>query len=164
MSDKRKQKQYKFTLSVRDKHNREVKKIVDFLAGKGVLSQAVRDALRLLNDLRRGNTKVLLELFPDIVEKLCPPTPKNDDDLKREIAELKLMFVQQRQLPQGDPIQPPPPGYPAMKQSGVGIGKLANRKLELPVLVDDDDDTLVMKKGTSAMTGGNLLSGILGLD
>lgn len=166
MPDKPKQKQYKFTLSIRDKHSREVKKIVDFLVGKGILSQTVRDALRLLNDLRRGNTKVLLELFPDILDKLCPPSD-NDDiaDLKRIVADLSNQVAKQQTVyvPSNATIPPPPPGYPAMKPSKNTLGD--GHTFTLP-LVDDDDlppETMKLTPLTGAANGSTLMAGMFGL-
>lgn len=158
------QKQYKFTLSIRDKHNREVKKIVDFLIGKGILSQAIRDGLRLLNDLRKGNTRVLLEMFPDVMDKLCPPQSNNGDillkldSMEREIHELK----NHRPMPQDSDI-PDTRGYgiPAMKSLGAGIGSTlgTGKLMALPTFDDDDDgDTLVITKSTGVANGANFMA------
>lgn len=166
MNGIKKQEQFKFSLSIHDKHDRAVRKIVEGLRKRGKLSQSIRDGLRLINDLRRGRTKVLLELFPDILEKLCPPEPKTDDDLKQKIA---LLELRQQQLEQRQ-IDAPEPAY---KQSGAGIGLTAapgstlgkGKLLALPIPDDDDDDdTIMVTKAAPTMNGSNLLAGVLGLD
>lgn len=158
MNEKAGQRQYKFSLSVRDKHNRQVKKIVDGLLvkGRGALSQSIRDGLRLLNDLRRGNTKVLLEMFPDIADKIKPPTPSDDDDLKRQIAELKRLILEQGSLP------PPPSDYPQMKSLGAGIGSTLglNKKLTLPTFDDDDQDTIVLNKAATSSNSESAMAAL----
>jgi hypothetical protein len=179
MNDKTGQRQYKFSLSVRDKHNRQVKKIVDGLLqkGRGALSQSIRDALRLLNDLRRGNTKVLLEMFPDIVDKLCPSTPPTDDiaDLKRMIEQLQrkvdsqqTVYVPADNIPDTRDV-----GFPAMKQVGKGIGHAAAPKLASGGTLsapraftaapddDDDDDTVIITQATNTRVDASAMASLL---
>ena len=166
------QKQYKFSLSIRDKHHRTVKKIVDGLLekGNGALSQSIRDGLRLLNDLRRGNVTVLLDMFPDIVDKLCTPTPPNSDDikeLKREIEALRNDMRQQQHSAAYEIPDSRNAGFPAMKQSGSGIGTLGKGvSFSLPNLDDDELPQMTMKLAplSNATNGSNLIAGILGLD
>lgn len=144
MNGKPKQDQYKFSLSVRDKHSKSVKRIVEHMRQRGILSQAVRDGLRLINDLRLGKTKVLLELFPDIVDKLCPPS-----DPKEDINELKRM-IQQLQQQQAKVVYVPSDGNISEDAPLVGQGLLPPppkpSKLQkvIPLPVFDDDDTLAI--------------------
>ena len=163
------QKQYKFSLSIHDKHNRQVKKIVDGLLakGNGALSQSIRDGLRLLNDLRRGNTRVLLELFPDIIEKLCPTeTPPTDDinDLKRLIEQMRQEIRQQQSHPMNNTDIPDTRGYgiPAMKQSGKGIGTLG-QGVQFSAPLVDDDDTMVLSIAAGSSNGVNFAASLANL-
>lgn len=154
------QKQYKFTLSIRDKHNREVKKIVDFLIGKGILSQAIRDGLRLLNDLRKGNTRVLLEMFPEVMDKLCPPQSNNGDVL-REIEALRgeLRQLQQRPMPQSEEIPDARNyGIPAMKSLAANMG---GHTIAMPVILDDEEDTIIVTQSAGQNSGDNFLAAFL---
>lgn len=164
------QKQYKFSLSIHDKHNRQVKKIVDGLLakGNGALSQSIRDGLRLLNDLRRGNITVLLEMFPDVLEKFCPPSTTNNDDVLREIEALRNELRQQQSRPMNNAEIPDTRNYgiPAMKQSGSGVGTLgAGRTFTLPLVDDDDGATIVLTKSLGSTSNSqNLMAGIFGLE
>lgn len=163
-----KQEQFKFSLSQQDKHSGEVRKIISFLKGKGILSQAVRDGLRLINDLRRGKVKVLLELFPDVVEQLCQKDPPKDDigELKRMIEDL------QRKVDQQQMIYVPADGrdvglplmsgvhQPALQQSG-SAKPMAVPQFPMPEPDIDDGDTIVI---TDSAADGDMSGFIRDLD
>lgn len=143
MNGIKKQEQFKFSLSIHDKHDRAVRKIVEGLRKRGKLSQSIRDGLRLLNDLRRGRTKVLLELFPDIIERLCPPEPKTDDDLKNEIVALRRAIAEQgRGIPDSRDN-----GFPEMQPAFKPLASM--KKMSKPV---DDDDVIEKKQVIGDMT------------
>jgi hypothetical protein len=137
---------------------KQVFKLVNEFKAGNEFSAAFRDGLRLIADLRAGRVDVLLELFPWIPAKLgSGVAPSGDDDLKREIAELKEL-IQQQSIPGGPLV-----AAPALKPL-TGPKPLGAPKFDLPRFDDDDDgETLVLRKSTSTDGSANFLQAMLGL-
>lgn len=129
--------------------------------GRGKLSRAIRDGLRLFWDLSHQRTDVLIELFPFVTDAICP---KNTDseDMERRIAEavakaVKAEIRQQRPTQSSEIPDVRDYGIPAMKQSK---GKLGAHSIAMPLLDDDDDtDTIVLTKATGS-TGKEALASL----
>lgn len=133
--------------------------------GRGKLSRALRDGLRLFWDLSQQRTDVLIELFPFVTDAICPPQSNNDDVL-REIEALRHELRQQ-QTTSHDIPDTRNYGIPAMKHAGAGIGSTlgVGKKMALPVFEDDDDlpTIAITQSANPKNNGGNLLGGILAL-
>lgn len=130
-------------------------------------ASTVRDAMRLILDLRAGRLDVLLMLFPWIQEALTPAaTPPDTENLERQIAELKQLMIEQggnRIDPDAPMVAAPPPKLSGLQPLG-SMKPIAgsNRSLPLP-LDDDDDDMLVLKKDTRTDASQNFLNSMIGL-
>lgn len=100
----------------------------------------VRNGLRLMWTLGQGDMSVLLELFPTLQAQFTP-------DNSAIIAEFRQMLLQHQ------PVAMSPPT--ATQQ----------RQLYAPVLLDDEQDTFVVKKDTSASgtITQNFLNAALGM-
>lgn len=64
------QRQFRFVLDVAKHEHREIVEIIKNLKAQRVFSTSIRTGIRLIWDLRQGNTDVLLEEFPWIQDKL----------------------------------------------------------------------------------------------
>lgn len=62
--------QYKFWLDINQTGDAHLADEIEELKEKRQFAKTIRDGLRLILDLRRGNTDVLCELFPLIGERL----------------------------------------------------------------------------------------------
>ncbi len=127
---------------------------IEYCKSTRQFARVVRDGIRLVWSLREGNTSILFELFPHLERQFKP-------DAEDLIAQFRDMLLQHRV--ENTPAQPMLPGLanidPPTKPS-----KLSAHKIDLPLLDDDDSDTIVMTKAAPTMNGGNLIAGILGLD
>lgn len=145
--------------------------LIGYLKGQRVFARVIRDGLRLIWDLKNKNVDVLLELFPDVANwlqvKMTPPPPPPDiAKLERQIAQLQQYLIEQggNQLPQ------PPADYPSMKPSGLqplgGMKPIAGglKPLSKPMVDDDDDVEIVVKKNTSTDAGLNFLAAMASLN
>jgi len=155
---------YKFRLSRKDVQS-GLKSHVDDLATRRVLTDEIKTALTLLAQLRNGNTALLNELFPNVCAS--PPTPPDSGDMERRIAEAvanRLKGELQQHTAAYEIPDSRNAGFPAMKQAGQGIGKLASHTIALPVFDDEDDGaTIVLNQRTGTSNGSNLIAGVLGL-
>jgi hypothetical protein len=107
----------------------------------------LKNGLRLMGSLLQKDLSVLDELFPWVRTEIAASVSKqnpDDSDLKRQIADLRRLIVEQGS------ISAPPPDYPIMKPAALG----GLKKMSLPLLDDDDDnqDTLVLKKASGNTT------------
>ena len=120
--------------------------------------QTVRDGLRLIKDLRAGNTKVLLELFPLVKAQLAPPPASNDtSDIKKELDALKELL--RSATPQ---IVAAPRSIAPIVLTG-NPRPLEAPKFDLPRFDDDDGETLVFSKDTRTDSAQNFLNSMLAL-
>lgn len=97
-------------------------------------SAVVRDGIMIVKELREGRVDLLLTLYPwvkdAIADMLPPPTPPENSNLERQIADLKSII-----LAQGG-IGAPPPNYPSMKHSGGVLPAAAVAKAAAPMDAD----------------------------
>lgn len=93
-------KRIDFFLDMVKKDDRVVSRIIKNLKKERAFSQAVKDGIMVINELRQGKIDLLLKLHPWIVDKIHqqfpPPAPSNDE----LIEQFRQMLEQQgRALP-----------------------------------------------------------------
>lgn len=112
----RPRKQFKFWLYTDLQSEEWLAEVIGLWKSKRQFSEIVKNGLRLMFSLGQGHTDVLFELFPQLETQLTakyapPPTPDNSE-LQRQIADLKMIILQQGN------IQAPPKDYPQSKSVG----------------------------------------------
>lgn len=145
---------FSFWLDSQKSDEKGLHQLVNNLKAERQFASAIRDGLRLICDLRAGNTDVLYELFPN----LRPPVVINrggNGDLEEIKAMLEMVVSQQSSG-----------GY--QMQSALPATTGAPRaldvpKLAMPVFEDDDSDTIIIKKSTSTDASANLLKAMSNL-
>jgi len=128
---------------------------IDHLKSQRSFTKTIRDGIRLIVDLKRGNYDVLFELFPHTRDRFSASSSGGGegDDIKALHAKLdQLAQIQlQSSTPQGLLM--------AAKESNAGGPKpLGGLKPIAPPSPDDDDsDLLDITKDTSTDAGMNFL-------
>lgn len=107
--------------------------LIHELKQQRAFARTIRDGIRLIHELRAGETELLFELFPWIAQQQRAAGDGSDGDLRREIAELKLLMHQQNDG-----------GYTMQG----GPKAMTVPTISAPVF-DDDMPALVMKKAKS---------------
>lgn len=151
----RPRKEYKFWLFHDLNEDSRLMEYIAYLKSSRQFARVIRDGIRLIWSLREGNLTILFELFPHLERQFNP-------DAEDLIAEFREMLLANRSTPVQQPVM-----VEAVTGQGETKKSLASIQLALPTIEDDDDnqDTIVIKKVTgSSLNGGNLLSGIFGLD
>ena len=97
----------------------------------------LRDALRLMLDLRAGRLEVLFELFPWVQERLNAEKGGATSDLQAKLDQLEKLL-----LAQGSSHVMQPVGGPKPLQGGPQ--PLAIPSMSKPVFDDEDDDDLLV--------------------
>lgn len=137
---------------------------IDALKADRMFTKTIRDGIRLMIDLRRGSFDVLFELFPDARKHL-----RDDDNGGSGGDDLKAIKAQLERLEQVTLQQQAPQGYiMAARESGStskpsGPKPLNAPNIGAPVIDDDDDDLLTIKKDTSTDSGLNFIRSALAL-
>jgi len=137
---------YKFWLDANKDDELLLMEDIDDLKYRRLFSKTIRDGIRLIIDLRKGNLDVFLELFPQFKERL----DGNGGELIEKMNRLE-MLLQQREA---SGARPNTNGGP--KKIGLGA-------LDVPRIDDDDEDTLVIKKDTSTHASENFLRAMFAL-
>ena len=153
MAQKRFRLQYKFWLDLNKQDEHELAEIIANLKQGRAFSQAVRDGIRLVADLWKGNLDVLLELFPGVeeafYEQFQQQQPVQDVSLQEQLARLESLLLQQGNTPV------------ATTNSGpklLNVPKVAGPQFE------DDDALIVMKKAKGdGSSAANFLNSALNL-
>lgn len=147
MSDKRHRVQHRFWLDAMNDDDLLLMEEIDDMKAKRSFTDTVRDGLRLMSSLRKGEVGVLLELFPDIRQLLqLPSVPSTGGGGELRKLESKLDAIQTALLQQ----QAPAGLLMAAKDTG-GAGNaksLTAKTLAMPTF-DDDDDLIVATKRKS---------------
>jgi len=73
-------KQFIFWLNLEDDKEYEIAQSVADLKNRKQFSSTIRNGIRLIVDLSKGQTKVLKELYPNIVETLLEQNRENSND------------------------------------------------------------------------------------
>ncbi len=150
----RPRKEFKFWLYHDRAEDSRLMEFIQYCKQTRQFARVVRDGIRLIWSLREGNNNVLFELFPHLERQFKP-------DAEELIEQFRQMLSQQLVAPV------PQPALVAASDGAIEQGgkkSLAAVKIALPLL-DDDDETLVLtRKTTTVINGGNLLTGMLGLE
>jgi len=128
---------------------------IDHLKSQRSYTKTVRDGIRLIIDLRKGNFDVLFELFPHTRERFSASSGSGgeSDDLKAIRAQLDQLA--QLQLQNSSPnglLMAAKENVGGPKPLGGGLKKIA-----APTPDDDDTDLLEIKKDTSTDAGMNFI-------
>lgn len=135
--DKRNRIQFRFWLDANKDDQAEWGRALDEMRTNPRMNFAkfMRDAIRLLLSLRRGDTSVLLELFPAIAIRQSEPSPASVDfeAMMRELSSLKEL------------VQAPHIAPNSSVSSNGGIQGIAgaNKPLAAPTFDDEDDEPLL---------------------
>src|SRR5687768_6376800 len=96
MAQERKRIQFKFWLDIVKDDEYTLAEQALHLKNKRGFSRTIRDALRLILDLRAGQVDVLFELFPWVKEKLQQPASATPTTaLERQLERLESMLREQ---------------------------------------------------------------------
>jgi hypothetical protein len=78
---------------------------IEVLKQKRLFSKTIRDGMRLICDLREGQTDVLFELFPWVKDSSQPPTVSPSElRLQEQIARLEKLLIAQGNVPIQSPL------------------------------------------------------------
>lgn len=139
MAKERFRLQFKFWLDVNKPEEYELAEMIAELKEGKAFSGAVRDGIRLLVDLWRGNLDVLLTLFPWVEdafrERFAAQQPAPDYGLQRRMDDLEKLLLQQGNVP--------------LEPSASGPKPLAKVTASAPKSDTSDDELLVMRKAKS---------------
>lgn len=107
--------QFVFWLNVQNELEATIAEEIEALKQARSFVATVRDGIRLVQDLRRGNTTVLEELFPWIAERYSNDNP-SIDAVVDQLARLEERLAQQgsQALPAPRNKQLPPPSAPTL--------------------------------------------------
>lgn len=112
---KRYQRQFKFWLNALNRQDQKIIEDIDNLKTERSFTQAIREGLRLIPSLMRGETDVLFEMFPAIKDKLYAQMEadileqlnvERSNEMIQHIIELKGVVSQFKNQPMlSTPIQ-----------------------------------------------------------
>lgn len=122
---------------------------IDDLKRRRSFTSVIREGIIIISELREGRCDTLLANYPWIVDAIKAPAPPTDNgDLKREIADLKRIVLEQgRAIP--DTRESGFPAFaPVMKPSKL------QKVIALPIIEPDidDQDTIVVSERKDDMT------------
>lgn len=148
----------KFQLRLNHPTDSHVGQILDYAKAQRGEVTMIRDGVRLLWALKNNDLSVLFELFPHLERQFKP-------DAEELIEQFRQMIMQQLvAAPAPQPVSVPMALPDSTAEQG-GKKSLAAVKIALPLLDDDDDGaTLILTRKTTVANGGNLLTGMLGLE
>lgn len=125
---------------------------IDTLKRGRAFAGAIRDGLRLVVDLRKGNLDALLALFPWVEEKILIKNGGGEDKLREQLARLEKLLLEK-------PPSPWPSGSDKIMQPLGGPKPLAVPAITAPVFDDDDMPALKVKK--AKVDGGKITDNFL---
>lgn len=134
---------FNFWLNLDKPDEEKIADTIEHLKTERSFTKTIRDGIRLIVDLRKGNTEVLFELFPDLESRLggsSGSSGDDDSDIKREIDNLKQLIISQTTNSNTHIMseQPKPSGL----QSLGGVKQLNAPQFDKPSYDDDEDDDL----------------------
>jgi hypothetical protein len=159
----RPRKQYKFWLYHDLSEDTRLMEYAAWLVKTRQFATAIRNGLRLLWTLGEGDTTLLTELFPDVVSALratppAPtPTPPDNSGIESRLDRMEALLLSSGAgSPNGQVMKP------TTVEPG-GVKPIAGaRPLALPTFDDDDQDTIVLKRGTDDSGSRNFLANAFG--
>jgi hypothetical protein len=141
----RPRKEFKFWLYHDLVEDMRLMEYIEFLVKTRQFATNVRNGLRLMWSLGQGDLSILFELFPTLRAQFVP-------DNSTLIEEFRQLLLQQSRAVQ-------PETAPALSGPKLLAGA---KQLPMPVL-DDDQDTIVLKRNVSTDASANLFNAMLGL-
>jgi hypothetical protein len=99
MSTKRYREKFTFWLNLTNNSEYEIAEQITELKRKRSFSKTIRDGIRLIYDLRQGNTTVLVELFPWVKENLKPQETTGEKVLREQLERLERLLIEQGNKP-----------------------------------------------------------------
>ncbi len=91
---------FTFWLDLQKADEAALAEAIDGLKHNRTFASAIRDGIRLICDLRAGQTTILLELFPWVKEALQPVSmPTVDRNFQEQITRLETLFLSQGHVP-----------------------------------------------------------------
>jgi hypothetical protein len=138
MAKERFRLQFKFWLDVNKPDEYELAETITELKESKVYSRVVRDGIRLMVDLWRGNLDTLLTLFPWVeeafYERFTAHEPTPEIGLQEQLARLEQLLLQQGNQP-------------------IGTTQAGPKQMNIPPIAaprfDDLTDQVVLKKARS---------------
>lgn len=95
MANKTYRIQHKFWLDIERDSEADLNDLVVDLKRRRSFVSTVRDGIRLIADLRQGQTTVLCELFPWITGELASGGAGGDDDMRAQLERLEWALLSQ---------------------------------------------------------------------
>jgi len=130
-TDKRWRGQFRFWLDAHKPGEYSLGKYINSLKDERKFASTIRDAIRLIRDLRAGRVDVLLELFPFVRDAISPPQPTAGDEFAEIIAEQQAALLAKIDAlappaiadePRSEPLTPhDPPIIPPEHAANPGI-------------------------------------------
>jgi hypothetical protein len=125
--DGRWQCQFRFFINANNPEEDKLGKQLAKLKQQRRYSSTIKDALRLIFDLRAGRTEVLFVLFPGLQAQLQPPSPGVDlSAIERQLAALQTQICQQSAGPRA-----------ASKPAEPGVVLVAGSKASAKTVADN---------------------------
>lgn len=158
-------KQHRFWLDNRIESEAKLNKDITTLKRRRMFISTIRQGIELILDLRAGRLEVLLFLFPWVKDALTPPAPP-PPDTNALIAEFRKLLQEQgsRAIPMFDNdgkllLAGEKPTVTTGRPIAGGL-----KPLSKPMVDDDDDVEIVVKKNTSTDAGLNFLAAMASLN
>jgi len=129
---------YRFWLDMEKPNEEQLADKIELLKNARQFTATIRDGIRLICDLRAGNTDVLFELFPQFKTLLAPVD--REAGLKDDITRLERLILEQ-----GSQANNSQQSALAPLTGGRGIKQINTMPLAAPTF-DDDNDLVVVKK------------------
>jgi len=152
---------FTFWLDMLDHEEQALAEQIETLKTQRTFAKTIRDGIRLISDLRAGKLDVLFELFPwvraEFLAGVQPQKTAGELELQRQLERLEKLLTEQRTVHSDAPrlLQP---------VTVDGPRALNVPKFDLPRFDDDDEaETLVLTKDTSADSALNFLNSMLRL-
>lgn len=144
--------QFNFWLDMEKPAEEIIADMIEVLKNKRQFAKTIRDGIRLIVDLRNGNTSVLLELFPHLRLQEMQAQPDRvggDVELKNAILNLRDTIADSQSI----------------KTIQSGIQSLNKPALQAPTFDDDDLDLEleVRKDMTKSNSGQNFINSLMAL-
>jgi len=149
--------QYKFWLDANKADEHALAELIDQMKQERAFTRAVRDGLRLIADLWRGNLDVLLELFPDVEQAFYARFQA------REMAPFEVISGQLDELLTLVQTAPPSLNETLAKRENMAFTAMTVPPVGNPAADDDGLATIELRPVTGGDTAQNFLNSISAL-
>ena len=150
----RPRKEFKFWLYHDRDEDSRLMEFIQYCKATRQFARVVRDGIRLIWSLREGNNNVLFELFPHLERQFKP-------DAEELIEQFRQMLSQQLvAAPVAQPVSVPM-ALPDNAAEQGGQKSLAAVKIALPLLDDDDGDTILISKASDSNISKEVMANMM---